>query len=96
MTQSAWPITWAVMIAVANFAVSAAQPPKLKLRLMAEGFVSPSVAVTLNAKQGTMLVADQTGPIRVMEKDGALKDDPFLDLTPKLAKINQGFEERGV
>ena len=69
---------------------------KLKLRLMAEGFVSPSALGSLDARTGSLLIADQAGLIRVMEKDGTLKDDPFLDLTSKLCKLNSGFDERGL
>lgn len=70
--------------------------PKIKLRLMAEGFVSPSVAVPLDAKSGQMLVADQTGVVRVMKRDGSLAEGLFLDLTSRMIKLNAGFDERGL
>ncbi len=77
----------------------AAPPPaalKLKLRLMAEGFVSPSVAVSLGGKAGQMVVADQAGVARVMETDGSLREEAFLDLTSRMVKLNPGFDERGL
>lgn len=70
--------------------------PKIKLRLMAEGFVSPSVAVPLDAKSGQMLVADQSGVVRVMKRDGSLGENLFLDLTSRMVKLNAGFDERGL
>ncbi|MBI1839840.1 MAG: PQQ-dependent sugar dehydrogenase [Verrucomicrobia bacterium] len=63
---------------------------------MAEGFVSPTTLATLDARTGQILVGDQVGVIRVMEKDGALRPEPFLDLTSRLTKLNSGFDERGL
>ena len=70
--------------------------PKIKLRLMAEGFVSPSVAVPMDAKSGQMLVADQSGLVRVMRRDGTLGENLFLDLTSRMFKLNPAFDERGL
>lgn len=64
------------------------------LKVVAEGFVSPTALVSLPGSGGAMLVADQAGTIQVISQDGKLS--PFLDLRPKLTKLNAGFDERGL
>lgn len=74
--------------------VAAAQT--VKLRLMAEGFVSPTTTVPLPGSGGRLIVGDQVGVARLMEKDGTLHDDAFLDLSKTMVKLNSGFDERGL
>src|SRR5262249_2724887 len=45
---------------------------------------------------GRLLIADQTGTIRVLNKDGKLSEQLFLDLRSKLTRLDQGFDERGL
>jgi len=66
------------------------------LKSVAEGFTSPTVLISLTDGSGRLLIADQVGTIHVLNKDGKLSDQPFLDLRGKIAKLNQGFDERGV
>ena len=66
------------------------------LKLVADGFVSPTVLVPVPGQKGTLLVGDQPGTIHVI-KDGKLSDKLFLDLSDKLTKLNQNaFDERGL
>lgn len=73
---------------------AADQPVKFGLKPFAEGFVSPSVLVPLNDADGTVLVADQVGTIDAVSKDG--KRTLFADFRPRLTKLNDGFDERGL
>lgn len=66
------------------------------LKLVAEGMVSPTALVSLPESGGAMLIADQAGVIRSLGKDGVLAAEPFLDLRSRLAKLNEGFDERGL
>lgn len=67
------------------------------LKLIAEGFVSPTAFIVVTDGSGRTLIADQIGKIYVLNKDGQLSDKLFLDITNRLAKINQGaFDERGL
>lgn len=68
----------------------------VSLKLVTEGFTSPTVLIPLADDSGRLLVADQVGTIYVLNKDGKLSDKPFLDLRSKLTKLNDGFDERGV
>lgn len=65
------------------------------LKPFAEGFVSPTAMIQLPAG-GNFLVADQAGTIHVVTSEGKRADTPFLDIRPRLAKLNSGFDERGL
>jgi glucose/arabinose dehydrogenase len=71
-------------------------PAALGLKLVADGFVAPLNLLPLDDGSGRLLIADQVGPIRVLNQDGKLAEQPFLDLRPKLAELKTGFDERGV
>lgn len=76
-------------------AVRAAETPlKIGLKTVASGFVSPSVLAPIG--DGRMLVADQVGTIHLLNKDGTVREELFLDLRSRLTKLNQGFDERGL
>lgn len=68
----------------------------VSLKTVAEGFTSPTVVTSLADGSGRLLIADQVGTIHVLNKDGKLSDQLFLDLRGKIAKLNQGFDERGI
>ncbi|HKP38045.1 MAG TPA: PQQ-dependent sugar dehydrogenase [Pyrinomonadaceae bacterium] len=77
--------------------LSCAAAQAVGLKTVAEGFTSPTVLVPLTDGSGRLLIADQVGIIHVLNKDGGgLSGQPFLDLRSKLAKLNDGFDERGV
>lgn len=65
----------------------------VKFLKIAEGLHSPVSAVFL--ADGTMLIAEQTGQIRVL-KSNSLLSEPFLDLQSKLVKISGAYDERGL
>ena len=70
--------------------------PAVALKLVAEGLVSPLNLLTLDDGSGRLLIADQVGTIHVLGKDGKLAEQLFLDVRPKLTKLNNGFDERGL
>lgn len=84
----------AIILSLRTFPVE--QPVSFGLKVFAEGFVSPSVLVALPESGGSLLVADQAGTIDVVGKDGKRSTNLFLDLRPNLAKVNAGFDERGL
>lgn len=82
------------LTATLSFPRTAAAAPVLKLH--AEGFTAPTALVELPDGSGRLLLADQVGTIHVIEKDGKVRGDLFLDVSSKLTKLNQGFDERGL
>lgn len=75
-------------------AISAAEQ-KFGLKPFADGFVSPTALAPL-PNSDKLLVGDQAGLIYLVDKDGTRAPQPFLDLRPRLAKLNSGFDERGL
>lgn len=78
---------------VPSRAAEAPAPPQT-LRKFAEGFVAPIVLSSLDSHR--LIVGDQAGLIYVLAADGQRREEPFLDLRPKLCKLNDGFDERGL
>ncbi len=68
----------------------------VRLRLLAEGFVSPTALVPVSAAAGQVLVADQPGRVSVVEPDGTVQEEPFLDLRGRMIELKDGFDERGL
>ena len=77
-----------------SWGIRAGEPVAATLSEFASGFVSPLFLT--ETPSGTLLVGDQTGVIYSVSKQGAVSEQPFLDLRPRMAKLNQGFEERGL
>jgi len=76
--------------------VAADGKPGIGLQLIAEGFTSPTTLIPLDDGSGRLLVADQLGVVYVLGKDGAKAEQPFFDVRSRLAKLNEGFDERGL
>ena len=67
--------------------------PAISLQQVAEGFVSPTALQSVpNADY--MLVSDQAGVIYKVKSGAPI--EPWLDITSRLVKLNQGFDERGL
>ncbi|MDQ3624642.1 MAG: hypothetical protein M3463_19515, partial [Verrucomicrobiota bacterium] len=68
---------------------------RVELQPVARGLASP--VLLLPAPDGTarLFVVDQPGQVRIVQ-DGALRPEPFLDVSERLAKLNKDFDERGL
>jgi len=64
------------------------------LKLLAEGFASPTALVPLGDGSGRLLVADQIGIVHLLSKEGANSGQPFFDVKSRLTKLIEGFDER--
>ncbi len=64
------------------------------LKLFAEGFTAPTALVPL--PDGRFILTDQMGKAFVINKDGSVRDELFVDVSGKLTKLNEGFDERGL
>ena len=73
----------------------AAAEQRVALKTFAEGFVAPT-AVAIIPNSGNLLVSDQAGMIHLVSKDGKRAEQLFLDVRPRLTKLNPGFDERGL
>jgi hypothetical protein len=88
-------LTCAVFACVSLTSVKA-ELPAVKLKLFAEGFTSPTTLTPLNDGKGTLLLADQVGLVHLVTPSGIVHGQPFLSLSHRMAKLNLGFEERGL
>ena len=82
----------AVALAIPSLAFAA---PKLALKLVADGFVSPTTFESIG--NGRALIADQLGQVHLLGQDGKLSSKLVLDLGTKLSSYNtNSFDERGL
>jgi glucose/arabinose dehydrogenase len=66
------------------------------LDLIADGFVSPLALRESPDGTGRLFVVDQTGAIRIIDPDGSLQADPFLDVSDRMVTLMPAFDERGL
>jgi len=90
---------WAVLtlfLACGSFPVphGVAQESGQTLRKLTEGLVSPLNLTSLDTQN--VLVGDQIGLVHVLDASGNRRPAPFFDIRPKLTRLNQGFDERGL
>jgi len=86
----------AFVFGLSSATLASESKPSVGLKLVAEGFVSPLNFGPLDDDSGRVLIADQSGTIHLLGKDGKLSDQLFLDLRPKMVKLNDAFDERGL
>ena len=66
------------------------------LKLITEGIGAPMALAPIPDGSGRLLLAEQSGLIHLLDRDGKRADQLFLDLRPKMVAINKGMEERGL
>ncbi|MBT9146119.1 MAG: Quinoprotein glucose dehydrogenase B [candidate division WS2 bacterium] len=66
------------------------------IELIAEGFTSPVGFVSANDGTGRMFLIDQIGLIKIIDEDGEVLEDNFLDVREKMVELREGFDERGL
>lgn len=71
-------------------------PPAVELTLVADGFTQPVGLVHANDHSRRLFVIDQPGLIRVIDADGTVRPEPFLDLTSRIVPLNPRYDERGL
>lgn len=91
----AWPLLAALALLPLAAAQDAPEPPAVDAELVLEGLISP---VLLTAPEGDdrAFVVEQTGQVRILQPDGTLASEPFLDLSDAIVELADGFEERGL
>jgi Glucose / Sorbosone dehydrogenase len=85
------------LLTLTNKSATAAEgTPGIGLKLLAEGFTSPTALMTLDDGTERLLVADQIGVVYVLTKDGVKEEQPFFDVRSRLAQLKEAFDERGL
>ena len=73
--------------------------PGLALVKIADGFNDPTNVASANDGSGRIFVVERVGRVKIVDKDGKVLLEPFLDLTkinPLGSDVQTGFVEQGL
>ncbi len=73
--------------------------PKIALVKIAEGFYDPTNVGSAKDGTGRLFVTERVGRVKIVNKDGSVQKEPFLDLTkinPLGSDVQTGFVEQGL
>ncbi|MCJ7445456.1 MAG: PQQ-dependent sugar dehydrogenase [Methanotrichaceae archaeon] len=76
--------------------IAMAQMPILGLQLVAEGFTAPMEFISPGDGTGRMFLVDQTGVIKIINSNGTVLTEPFLDVKDRMVRLNTRYDERGL
>ncbi len=103
LTSLRRPLHACILFSFLNFAgvspraqAESNQVSNLGLKLLTEGIGAPMALAPLTDGSGRMLLAEQSGVIHLLDRDGKRAEQLFLDLRPKMVTLNKGMEERGI
>jgi glucose/arabinose dehydrogenase len=68
----------------------------LRLELVAEGFSAPLGIVSARDGSGRLYIFDQVGTISILNSDGELMSEHFLDVRDRMTGLSAGYDERGL
>lgn len=69
---------------------------QIGVEMVAEGLSAPIAMIPANDGTGRTFVADQAGMIHIMDANGTMMEQPFLDLTGQIVPLDTGYDERGL
>jgi len=72
------------------------QLQEIGVELTAEGFTSPVAYVSPDDGTGRMFLVDQVGLIWIVDADGNVLEESFLDIQEELVDLTPDFDERGL
>jgi len=75
---------------------SGKQVKAMDLELVAGNLVSPIGLVPFPDASGRLAVIDQAGMIRIIDGEGNLLAEPFIDITSIMVPLSPGYDERGL
>jgi 3-mercaptopyruvate sulfurtransferase SseA/glucose/arabinose dehydrogenase len=70
--------------------------PGVEAELIAEGLTAPLFLAEPPDGSGRLFIVDQTGLIQIVDTDGEVLADPFLDLQDQMTRLLEAFDERGL
>ena len=71
-------------------------PGSIDIMEIAGNFTSPLGVVAVPDETGRMMVIDQVGKLWILEEDGTVFPQPFIDITSSLVTLNPNYDERGL
>ncbi len=73
-----------------------AGPPRIGLQLVVEGLASPVDLITPEDGSGRLFIVDRIGVIKILTPEGALIEEPFLDIRDRMVGLQARYDERGL
>lgn len=70
--------------------------PVVSLELIVNGLTAPVALEDPDDGSGRLFVVDQIGLIYIIDQDGNLVQEPFLDLRDNLVSLSTNYDERGL
>ncbi|MGB4578297.1 MAG: PQQ-dependent sugar dehydrogenase, partial [Methanoculleus sp.] len=72
--------------------------PEVSLELVANNFTTAPMMVTTapGDDSGRLYVVDQIGVVKILDANGTVASEPFLDLRANLANLTPTYDERGL
>lgn len=77
-------------------ATAPAHCQSLALEPVAEGLTAPLHLEQPDDGSARKFIVQQDGVVKVLDRNNRIADEPFLDLRPRMRKLEQDFEERGL
>lgn len=91
---TAFALTATIALSV-GFSATASAEVKIKLEEVASGLTHPLAMVQPKGDDRRFII-EQTGVVRILDKDGELLSEPFLNIRPKLVELGSDFDEQGL
>ena len=82
--------------AIMSIAAPALAQVKVKLQEVASGLIHPLAMVSIPDGSGRMAVIEQHGQVRIIDNQGRLLPDPFLNIEGRIIGLHHFFDERGL
>ena len=70
--------------------------PAVGLELVVDGLTAPLGLMPTGDDSGRIFIFEQTGQVWVLDKNGELLEEPFLDVTDRMVELNASYDERGL
>jgi glucose/arabinose dehydrogenase len=70
--------------------------PAISLKKVAGGFAAPMMIATPDDGTGRIFVVDQIGVVKIIDVNGTVLPDPFLDIRDRMVPLSTGYDERGL
>jgi glucose/arabinose dehydrogenase len=68
----------------------------VNLQVAADGLTAPLLLVSPSDDSKRRFIIEQIGQIRILNPDGKLVDEPFLNIRHKIVRLHADFDERGL
>ncbi len=69
---------------------------QIALEEVASGLAAPVQLTHAGDGSGRIFIADQAGQVRIIDANGDLLEEPFLDITDRMVTQSEFFDERGL